>query len=81
MTELARKLGEHLGKPARLVPVPSSVLCGLARVAGKTAQIDRLTGSLPVDSHRIRETLGWQAPQSLDEGLAATAVWFRNRKP
>ncbi|AQG99445.1 NAD-dependent dehydratase [Burkholderia sp. KK1] len=81
VAELACKLGEHLGKPARLVPVPASVLRGLARVAGKTAQIDRLTGSLRVDSRRIRETLGWQAPQSLDEGLAATAAWFRNRKP
>ncbi|SAL66353.1 putative epimerase/dehydratase WbiG [Caballeronia arvi] len=81
VTELARKLGEHLGKPARLVPVPAGLLRGIARVAGKTAQIDRLTGSLRVDSHRIRETLGWQAPQSLDEGLAATAAWFRIRKP
>ncbi|WP_321796395.1 NAD-dependent epimerase/dehydratase family protein [Caballeronia sp. J97] len=77
VAELARKLGEHLGKPARLVPVPAGLLRGVARLAGKTAQIDRLTGSLRVDSHRIRETLGWQAPQTLDEGLAATAAWFR----
>jgi UDP-glucose 4-epimerase len=76
VAELARKLGEHLGKPARLVPVPAGLLRGVARVTGKTAQIDRLTGSLRVDSRRIRETLGWQAPQSLDEGLAATAAWF-----
>ncbi|SPB15844.1 putative nucleotide sugar epimerase/dehydratase [Caballeronia novacaledonica] len=78
VAELARKLGEHLGKPARLVPVPAGLLRGVARLAGKSAQIDRLTGSLRVDSRRIRETLGWQAPQSLDEGLAATAAWFRS---
>jgi UDP-glucose 4-epimerase len=80
VAELARKLGAHLGRPARLVPVPAGLLRGLARVAGKTAQIDRLTGSLRVDSHRIRDTLGWQAPQSLDEGLAATAAWFRSTR-
>ncbi|SAK71517.1 putative epimerase/dehydratase WbiG [Caballeronia fortuita] len=75
---LARKLGEHLGKPARLVPVPAGLLRGVARLAGKSARIDRLTGSLRVDSRRIRETLGWHAPLSLDEGLAATAAWFRS---
>ncbi|WP_044041498.1 NAD-dependent epimerase/dehydratase family protein [Caballeronia insecticola] len=80
VTELARRLGEHLGKPARLVPVPAGVLRGLARVAGKTAQIERLTGNLRVDSRRIRDALGWQAPQSLDEGLAATAAWFRSSR-
>ncbi|SAK74552.1 putative epimerase/dehydratase WbiG [Caballeronia pedi] len=78
VAELARKLGEHLGKPARLVPVPAGLLRGIASLTGKTAQIDRLTGSLRVDSQRIRDALGWQAPQSLDEGLAATAAWFRN---
>jgi UDP-glucose 4-epimerase len=81
VAELARKLGEQLGKPARLVPVPAGLLRGVARLAGKTAQIDRLTGSLRVDSRRIRETLGWQAPQTLDQGLAATAAWFLSRKP
>jgi UDP-glucose 4-epimerase len=80
VAELARKLGAHLGRPARLVPVPAGLLRGLARVAGKTAQIDRLSGNLRVDSHRIRDALGWQAPQSLDEGLAATAAWFRSTR-
>ncbi|SAK69655.1 UDP-glucose 4-epimerase family protein [Caballeronia ptereochthonis] len=77
---LARKLGEHLGKPARLVSVPAGVLRGAARLAGKTAQIERLTGSLRVDSSRIRDTLGWRAPQSLDQGLAATAAWYRSTR-
>ncbi|KND58477.1 UDP-glucose 4-epimerase [Candidatus Paraburkholderia schumanniana] len=77
VAELVRKLGDHLGKPARLIPVPAGLLRGVAKLAGKTAQIDRLTGSLRVDSSRIRDTLGWRAPQTLDEGLAATAAWFR----
>ncbi|WP_250440073.1 SDR family oxidoreductase [Caballeronia sp. AZ1_KS37] len=80
VAELARKLGQHLGKPARLVPVPVGLLRVVGRLTGKTAQIDRLTGSLRLDSSRIRETLGWQAPQSLDEGLAATAAWFRSTR-
>jgi UDP-glucose 4-epimerase len=81
VAELARRLGEHLGRPARLVPVPAALLRGVARFAGKTAQIDRLTGSLRVDSSRIRETLGWRAPQTLDQGLAATAAWFLANRP
>lgn len=80
VAELARKLGEHLGKPTRLIPVPVGLLRAIARLAGKTAQIDRLTGSLRVDSSCIRDTLGWRAPQTLDEGLAATAAWFRTTR-
>ncbi|MDR5878896.1 NAD-dependent epimerase/dehydratase family protein [Caballeronia sp. LZ032] len=80
VAELVRKLGEHLGRPARLVPVPPGWLRGMARLAGKTAQIERLTNSLRVDSSRIRETLGWRAPQTLDQGLAVTAEWYRSKQ-
>jgi UDP-glucose 4-epimerase len=39
--------------------------------------IERLTGSLQVDSSRIRAVSGWAPPFSLDQGLAETADWYR----
>ena len=37
---------------------------------------DRLVGSLTVDSARLRSTLGWTPPHSVEEGLQATGRWF-----
>jgi nucleoside-diphosphate-sugar epimerase len=37
---------------------------------------DRLLGSLQVDRSKIRETLNWQPPYTVDEGLKVTADWF-----
>jgi UDP-glucose 4-epimerase len=77
VADLARRLGHHLGRPARLWPVPVGMLKAAGRMTGKSAQIDRLTGSLRVDSTYIRDVLGWRPSVSLDAGLAATAAWFR----
>ncbi|MFX1716125.1 NAD-dependent epimerase/dehydratase family protein [Paraburkholderia sp. A1RO-5L] len=71
-------LGRHLDRPARLLPVPVSLLRAAGVLMGRGAQIDRLTQSLRVDDSRIRETLGWTSPYTLDEGLAATARWYRS---
>ncbi|KNH08819.1 UDP-glucose 4-epimerase [Candidatus Burkholderia brachyanthoides] len=76
VAELACHLGHHLHRPARLVPVPVVALKTLGRLTGKSAQIDRLTGSLRVDSSQIRDVLGWRPSYSLDAGLAATAAWY-----
>ncbi|PRX20646.1 UDP-glucose 4-epimerase [Paraburkholderia sp. BL18I3N2] len=78
IAELARALGRHLDRPALLLPVPESWLRLAGRLTGCTAQVDRLVGSLQLDTSRIRTVLGWQAPYSTEEGLAATARWYRS---
>ncbi|MEM5329949.1 NAD-dependent epimerase/dehydratase family protein [Paraburkholderia sp. JHI2823] len=78
VAELLREIGKHLGRPARLVPVPVSLLKLAGRLTGRAAQIERLTESLVLDSSAIRRQLsGWQPPYTLDEGLRATADWYR----
>jgi UDP-glucose 4-epimerase len=67
-----------MGQPARLVPCPPSLLKFLARLIGKSAQVERLLGSLQVDSGKIRSELNWTPPYSLQQGLKATAEWYRN---
>ncbi|BBP05732.1 UDP-glucose 4-epimerase [Sulfuriferula plumbiphila] len=75
--ELVRRLGRHLGKPARLFALPAPLLEGLAGLAGRRADVQRLTGSLIVDDRRIRRELGWVPPRTLDEGLAQMArAWL-----
>jgi nucleoside-diphosphate-sugar epimerase len=75
---LARLLGKHLQRPARLVPLPASWLRVAGRVTHRSPQVDRLIGSLQVDAGRIRSVLGWQPPYSIEDGLAATARWYRS---
>ncbi|KMY84981.1 UDP-glucose 4-epimerase [Candidatus Paraburkholderia calva] len=76
VADLARRLGLHLHRPARLLPVSVGVLRTLGRLTGKSASIDRLTGSLRVDSGHIRDVLDWRPLFSLDAGLAETAAWY-----
>jgi nucleoside-diphosphate-sugar epimerase len=65
---LCRAIGKALGRPARLFPFPAALL-----------PVERLTGSLEVDDSVIRNELGWRPPFSLEEGLRATAEWYRSR--
>ncbi len=75
--ELVRRLAGRMGKSPRLVPFPPALLRGIARIAGKSADIDRLTGSLILDDRKIRNTLGWRPPYSLADGLAQTVAWYK----
>ena len=77
--ELIRRLGMALRLPSRLWPMPLSVLRYLGQIVGKKAMIDRLIGSLQIDSSRIRQELNWYPPYMVDQGLAETAAWFRAR--
>lgn len=79
--ELIRRLAQALELPARLWPVPLSVLRWIGLVAGKQAMIDRLLGSLQVDSSKIRKELDWHPPYSVGQGFAETAAWYRGRLP
>lgn len=68
-TELLCRLGQALGRPARLVPVPVSWLKLLATGVGKQGVLQRLCGSLQVDISKTCCLLGWVPPVSLDQGL------------
>ncbi|HGL4256624.1 UDP-glucose 4-epimerase family protein [Burkholderia dolosa] len=76
---LLRLVGDALGKPARLIAVPSAVLRVLGTLTGRRAAIDRLTGSLQLDTGRIRRVLDWHPPYTTRQGLEATAAWYRSR--
>lgn len=74
--DLLRRLGDALGRPARLVPVPPRLLDWAARIAGKRDLARRLLWPLQVDSEPTRRTLGWCPPVDVDQALRATARAF-----
>lgn len=71
--DLLRQLGTAMGHPARLFPCPPVLLKLAGRLTGKSDQVERLLGSLQVDSGKIRRELGWTSPFTLQEGLRLTA--------
>ena len=77
-TELLQRMGNALGKPARLIPFPEGLLTLVAFFLGKKHVIQRLCGSLQVDISKTRELLGWNPPVSVEDGLRKTAEDFIN---
>lgn len=73
---LIRRLALALGRPLRMLPVPQPILRAVG-VFGARQQVQRLLGSLFVDDDFIRRELGWTPPYSLQDGLVATATWFK----
>lgn len=72
-TELLHRMGQAMGKPARLLPVPASWLKLAATLVGKRDVAQRLCGSLQVDIENTRQVLGWTPPLTLDQGLKKAA--------
>ena len=74
--ELIRRVAAALGKPDRLFPFPPALMKIAGRLTGKSEAVERLIGSLVVDSSKIRNELGWKPPFTMEEGLKETARWF-----
>jgi nucleoside-diphosphate-sugar epimerase len=74
--DLVRKLGRALQRAVRLLPVPPDLLrmCGV--LAGRSAEVARLCGSLTVSTAATR-ALPWSAPVPMEEALVRTAAWYR----
>ena len=67
--ELLRMIASAMGRSARLFSVPVSVLRLAGRALGRLEEVDRLVGSLQVDSSDTRELLGWTPPVCVEEGI------------
>ena len=75
-TQLMRRMGQALGRPARLVPVPGRWLELGAAALGRASVAQRLCGSLQVDIAKTRQLLGWTPPLTVDEGLKKAAEGY-----
>ena len=74
--ELISMLAGHMGKSARLLPVPPGWLEFAALLIGKRQEMRRMLGSLSVDDGKLCRELGWQPPFSIEQGLQKTVEQF-----
>ncbi len=74
--ELIRRIAAAMGRPARLFPVPKTVLQLAGALIGKSAAIERLSGSLRIDGAAIRKELCWTPPFTMVQGLRRTVDSF-----
>lgn len=76
--ELVEQLAIALACDPHLLPIHPDILKFFGKITRKSAAIHRLLGSLTIDSSKLRQTLNWQPPYSLQAGLKATADWYCN---
>lgn len=70
--DLIRMIAGALGKKARLFPCPAPLLEMIGKITGNSSEVERLTGSLQIDSAKIRRTLNWTPPYTVEEGIMET---------
>jgi nucleoside-diphosphate-sugar epimerase len=78
--ELIRSIARAMGVPSRMFPCPLTLLKATASMAGKSAEVRRLLGSLAIDSTAFRSQTGWIPPYSLLQGLRDTTEWYLANK-
>lgn len=77
---LADNIARALGRRNRMFYFPPVLLRAGAALFGRSAQVDRLFGSLLAGDEKIRCELSWSPPYSLEQGLRETAEWYRARR-
>jgi nucleoside-diphosphate-sugar epimerase len=77
-TELFKRIGECMNKPARLLHAPFSGLSFLLKLAGKQSALDRLYGALQVDIEKNKKTLDWTPTHDFSSLLAETVHAYLN---
>jgi Nucleoside-diphosphate-sugar epimerases len=77
--DLIRRVAAALGVTPRLLPFPVALFRVAGKLFGKSSAVSRLTGSLAVDSAKVRGDLGWLPPYSMAQGLRETAEDFKSR--
>lgn len=77
---LVEKIARALGRKNRAYYFPPGLMRAVATLLGRAEQVDRLFGSLRVNDQKIRGELGWVPPYSMEQGLLATAEWYRTRR-
>lgn len=76
--DLIKIISSAIGKRARLFSLSPAFLKALAKIAGKTEEIEKLSGSLFIDIGKIRSLLAWKPPFTLEEGIKLTVKHYKS---
>jgi nucleoside-diphosphate-sugar epimerase len=74
--DLLGRLSRLMGRPSRMFRFPPAWLRGVARPLGLAGAVDRLSGTLQVDSSAARNRLAWSPPATVEEELARTVAAY-----
>lgn len=74
--DLIRAIAAAMRRPARLLPVPVSLLQFGGLLLGRRSDVARLCGSLTVDISATRAQLGWAPPLDARESIRRTVEWY-----
>lgn len=66
---LIQEITNALNQPTRLLPFPPTLIRAFAAITGKSNAVQRLLGSLVIDSAKIQRELGWQPRYTIQEAL------------
>jgi nucleoside-diphosphate-sugar epimerase len=72
-TDLIRYIAMAYQSKTKLLPVPAVFFRLLGKLTGKSATIKRLFGSLQVNSGKLRKTLDWSPPYTVESALVEMA--------
>lgn len=75
--ELVRRVAASLGCKSLLLPLPVAWMKWVGILLGKRKAVDRLVGSLAVETGSIHKELGWSPPFDMQAGISETAEWYR----
>jgi len=78
--DLVRKIAAALDTKPRLINFPLGLLKIAGFLTGKSAAVQRVAGSLTVNTRRIQTQLNWHPPVLMEDGLKETADWFKSKK-
>ena len=67
--DLIKMIATAMNKKMFLFSLHPGILKALCKIAGKGKELEKLTGSLLVDSSKIRNLLSWKPPFTLEEGI------------
>jgi nucleoside-diphosphate-sugar epimerase len=76
ITDLVRSIATSMDKKILLVPLPSALMTGVAKLLGAAAAADRLLASLQVDITDTQAKLEWNPRVSLQAAINQTVSYF-----
>jgi len=70
--DLIKMIACAMNKKVILFSLHPGIVKALCKIVGKAEELEKLTGSLVVDSSKIRNLLGWKPPFTMEEGIRET---------
>lgn len=78
--ELLKLMGASSTKPSHILPFPVSVLSGGMRLLGKSAEADRLFGTLEIEISSDPEVQPWSPRFEARNTIKSTVDWYINSR-